>query len=202
MQIKMLLTAIAFLWLASGVAAQEKRSSKGASKKMSSRNFQLLIPDNMPNSIGYSQVATVTGGTVVFVAGQVAFDKSGNVVGHDDFRAQVQQVFENLTSSARSDAPTSLTELLFDCLGQGRVYISGMSGRCGFDQDDATLFFSNRIMHGVFSDRRNRRGPAPLPYLRTAAAAAYTPPGTSRPLARVCATQVALSPLRLSRTPR
>jgi len=99
MQIKMLLTAIAFLWLASGVAAQEKRSSKGASKKMSSRNFQLLIPDNMPNSIGYSQVATVTGGTVVFVAGQVAFDKSGNVVGHDDFRAQVQQAFEDLTAA-------------------------------------------------------------------------------------------------------
>jgi enamine deaminase RidA (YjgF/YER057c/UK114 family) len=40
-------------------------------------NFQLLIPETMSKSVGYSQVATVTGGTAVFVAGQVALDKSG-----------------------------------------------------------------------------------------------------------------------------
>jgi enamine deaminase RidA (YjgF/YER057c/UK114 family) len=32
----------------------------------------------------------------VYIAGQVALDRSGNLVGKDDFRAQVQQVFENL----------------------------------------------------------------------------------------------------------
>jgi enamine deaminase RidA (YjgF/YER057c/UK114 family) len=53
----------------------------------------------MPKAVGYSQVATVTGGMIVFVAGQVALDKSGNVVGKDDFRAQVQQVFENLKAA-------------------------------------------------------------------------------------------------------
>ncbi len=47
--------------------------------------FQLLIPETMPRSVGYSQVAVVTGGTLVFVAGQVALDKSGNIVGKDDF---------------------------------------------------------------------------------------------------------------------
>jgi enamine deaminase RidA (YjgF/YER057c/UK114 family) len=65
-------------------------------------NFQLLIPETMPKSVGYSQVATVTGGTAVFVAGQVALDKSGNVVGKDDFRAQVQQVFENLKAAVEA----------------------------------------------------------------------------------------------------
>ncbi|HWZ58026.1 MAG TPA: RidA family protein [Gemmatimonadaceae bacterium] len=59
-------------------------------------NIQLLIPETMPKSVGYSQVATVTGGTIVFIAGQVALDRSGTVVGRDDFRAQVQQVFENV----------------------------------------------------------------------------------------------------------
>jgi reactive intermediate/imine deaminase len=59
-------------------------------------NFQLLIPEGMPKSVGYSQVAAVTGGQIVFISGQVALDKCGNVVGNDDFRAQVQQVFENL----------------------------------------------------------------------------------------------------------
>jgi enamine deaminase RidA (YjgF/YER057c/UK114 family) len=64
---------------------------------MSSRaDFELLIPESMPKSIGYSQVATVKEGNIFFVAGQVALNKSGDVVGGDNFRAQAQQVFENL----------------------------------------------------------------------------------------------------------
>src|SRR5262249_36740754 len=69
-------------------------------------NFQLLIPEAIPKSIGYSQVATVTGGTVVFIAGQVALDRSGNVVGKEDFRAQMQQVFENLKAAIKAAGGT------------------------------------------------------------------------------------------------
>lgn len=72
----------------------------------SPRNFELLVPNTMPTSVGYSQVATVTGGTIVFVAGQVALDKSGHVVGKDDFRMQVQQVFENLQAAVRAAGGT------------------------------------------------------------------------------------------------
>jgi len=68
----------------------------------SEENSQLLIPETMPKSVGYSQVAVVTGGKIVFIAGQVALDKSGNVVGKDDFRAQVQQVFENLKAAVEA----------------------------------------------------------------------------------------------------
>jgi len=64
--------------------------------------FQLSVPDTMPKSVGYSQVAMVTGGTMVFVAGQVALDKSGNIVGRNDFRTQVQQVFENLKAAVEA----------------------------------------------------------------------------------------------------
>jgi reactive intermediate/imine deaminase len=64
--------------------------------------FQLLIPETMPKSVGYSQVAVVTSGTVVFIAGQVALDKSGEIVGKSDFRAQVQQVFENLKAAVEA----------------------------------------------------------------------------------------------------
>jgi 2-iminobutanoate/2-iminopropanoate deaminase len=87
-----------------GICIREAdKTNKGARKNMSSEaNFQLLIPETMPKSVGYSQVATVTGGTAVFVAGQVALDKSGNVVGKDDFRAQVQQVFENLKAAVEA----------------------------------------------------------------------------------------------------
>jgi enamine deaminase RidA (YjgF/YER057c/UK114 family) len=62
-------------------------------------NSKLLNPATMPRPAGYSQVATVTGGTMVFIAGQVALDNAGNVVGRDDFRAQVRQVFENLAAA-------------------------------------------------------------------------------------------------------
>ena len=70
------------------------------------KNFELLIPNTMPQSVGYSQLATVTGGTLVFISGQVALDKSGNVVGKNDFRAQVQQVFENLNAAIESAGGT------------------------------------------------------------------------------------------------
>ena len=69
-------------------------------------NVQYLIPDTMPRSAGYSQVVMVTGGTLVFIAGQVALDRSGNVVGKDDFRAQAEQVFENLKSAVEAAAGT------------------------------------------------------------------------------------------------
>ena len=70
------------------------------------RNFELLIPNTMPKSAGYSQIATVSGGTMVFVSGQVALDRSGNVVGKEDFRAQVQQVFENLKAAIEAAGGT------------------------------------------------------------------------------------------------
>jgi reactive intermediate/imine deaminase len=101
----MLLAALLISWLVGGVSvhAQTKQTDKGAAKKMSSEaNFQLLIPETMPKSVGYSQVAAVTGGKIVFISGQVALDKSGNVVGKDDFRVQVQQVFENLKAAVEA----------------------------------------------------------------------------------------------------
>src|SRR5579863_2406353 len=102
---RMLLFALLIAWLLGGVGvhAQTKKTDKGAAKTMSSENnFQLLIPETMPKSTGYSQVAAVTGGKIVFISGQVALDKSGNVVGKDDFRAQTQQVFENLKAAVEA----------------------------------------------------------------------------------------------------
>ena len=66
------------------------------------RSVRLLVPDTMPRSVGYSQLAIVTGGTVVFISGQVALDRSGNVVGKDDYRAQIRQVFENLRAAVEA----------------------------------------------------------------------------------------------------
>jgi 2-iminobutanoate/2-iminopropanoate deaminase len=97
------LVVVLLLLSATAASAQVKQTSQGEERKMSNKtNFQLLIPSTMPKSGGYSQLALVTGGTVVFIAGQVALDKSGDVVGKDDFKAQIQQVFENLKAAVEA----------------------------------------------------------------------------------------------------
>jgi enamine deaminase RidA (YjgF/YER057c/UK114 family) len=63
-------------------------------------NFRIFNPDTMAKpTVGYSQVAVVTGGNLVYIAGQVALDPLGSFVGKDDFRAQVEQVFKNLKAA-------------------------------------------------------------------------------------------------------
>lgn len=64
--------------------------------------FKIFNPETMPKPTGYSHVAEITGGRIVYIAGQVALDKAGNVVGRDDFRAQTQQVFENLKAAVEA----------------------------------------------------------------------------------------------------
>ena len=56
--------------------------------------IERIQPEGFPESPLYSHVVRV--GNLVYVAGQVARDTSGNVVGAGDFRAQAVQVFENL----------------------------------------------------------------------------------------------------------
>lgn len=96
----MLLSMVVLLGLIYRVNAQEKQSNKGESNQMSSADkFELLNPSSMPKAVGYSQLTIVTGGTLVFISGQVGMDKEGNLVGKEDFRAQVTQVFENLKAA-------------------------------------------------------------------------------------------------------
>jgi enamine deaminase RidA (YjgF/YER057c/UK114 family) len=80
--------------------------------------FRLYNPDTMAKpTAGYSQVAEVTDGKIVYIAGQVALDRSGNLVGKDDFRAQIQQVFENLRAAVAASGGdfSSVIKLNFYC---------------------------------------------------------------------------------------
>jgi enamine deaminase RidA (YjgF/YER057c/UK114 family) len=54
-----------------------------------------LAPDGMAPGNGYSHVVAATG-RFVAVAGQVALDENGAVVGEGDPAAQAERVFENL----------------------------------------------------------------------------------------------------------
>ena len=54
-------------------------------------------PKTLPAPVGrYSNVSRVSVGELIFIAGQVALDADGNLVGTGDFAAQVEKVLENL----------------------------------------------------------------------------------------------------------
>lgn len=91
--------------VASVSPAQDARSEgkKAPQKTQHTRLFRIFNPDTMAKpTAGYSQVAEVSGGKLVYIAGQVALDRSGNLVGKDDFVVQVQQIFENLKAAVEA----------------------------------------------------------------------------------------------------
>ena len=53
-------------------------------------------PGTAPAQGNYSHVTRVKSGDLYYIAGQLAVDGSGNVVGKGDFEAQFRQVFSNM----------------------------------------------------------------------------------------------------------
>lgn len=60
----------------------------------------------MRRLVGYSQVAEVTKGKIVLIAGQVPHDANDKLVGEGDFAAQVEQVFKNVDAAVRAAGGT------------------------------------------------------------------------------------------------
>ena len=100
--------------------AWEERVMSTQGMKAQQKGVHIFNPEGMAKpTAGYSQVAEVTEGKLVYIAGQVALDKSGNLVGKDDFRAQTQQVFENLNSAVEAAGGdfNSVVKLNYYCAG-------------------------------------------------------------------------------------
>lgn len=57
---------------------------------------EFIQPRGVAASPSYTHVVTASGGTTVYVSGQVAFDEDGKLVGRGDLAAQTRQVFQNL----------------------------------------------------------------------------------------------------------
>src|SRR5438093_10948690 len=57
-------------------------------------------PPTLSTPTGYTHVVEVTGpAKTVYIAGQIAFDKDGKIVGAGDMKAQAEQVFKNLQAA-------------------------------------------------------------------------------------------------------
>jgi enamine deaminase RidA (YjgF/YER057c/UK114 family) len=67
---------------------------------------QALKPEGLSPANGYSHVVVVNPGKLVYIAGQVANDKTGKLVGKGDLKAQAMQVFENLKAALAAAGAT------------------------------------------------------------------------------------------------
>src|SRR5438445_12632192 len=57
-------------------------------------------PPTLSKPTGYTHVVEVTGpGKTIYVSGQIALDRDGNVVGAGNMKAQAEQVFKNLEAA-------------------------------------------------------------------------------------------------------
>jgi enamine deaminase RidA (YjgF/YER057c/UK114 family) len=73
-----------------------RRETRQTENIMPKPSKEFLSPKTLPPPVGYSHLAKVNKGTIVYIAGQVSSDASGNLIGEGDFEAQVEQVFRNL----------------------------------------------------------------------------------------------------------
>ncbi|WP_448951661.1 RidA family protein [Labrys neptuniae] len=76
--------------------------------------LQCINPNGISTPQTYSHVIVAKGSRLVFIAGQVAEDGAGNLVGAGDMVAQAKQVFANIglaltAAGARPDQVTKLT---------------------------------------------------------------------------------------------
>jgi enamine deaminase RidA (YjgF/YER057c/UK114 family) len=79
------------IFLASGSAAQAQTAGP-----------QFINPPGLTQPTGYTHVVVSADHRTAYVAGQVAFDSTGKVVGVGDFQAQAEQVFTNLRRALAS----------------------------------------------------------------------------------------------------
>jgi enamine deaminase RidA (YjgF/YER057c/UK114 family) len=61
-----------------------------------------INPEAMHHPAGYTHVVEVTAGRLVYIAGQVALDRTGALVGPGDIGAQARQVFDNLQAALQA----------------------------------------------------------------------------------------------------
>jgi enamine deaminase RidA (YjgF/YER057c/UK114 family) len=65
--------------------------------------IKIFDPDTLGKPLGqYSQITRVKASEFVFIAGQVAADRDGKLVGADDFDAQCVQTYANVKAALES----------------------------------------------------------------------------------------------------
>jgi 2-iminobutanoate/2-iminopropanoate deaminase len=92
-------------------------------------------PPSLSTPTGYTHIVEVTGPVkMIYIAGQVAFDKEGQVVGGNDMKAQAEQVFKNL-EAALTAAGAKFTDVV-----KMNTFITDMDGAAAVREVRAHYF--------------------------------------------------------------
>src|SRR6202162_131866 len=75
---------------------------------MNKPSKEFLSPKTLlaPGPAGYSHIAKVNHGTIVYLSGQVPSDASGKLIGEGDFEEQVEPFYHNLKLAAEASGGT------------------------------------------------------------------------------------------------
>jgi enamine deaminase RidA (YjgF/YER057c/UK114 family) len=105
--------------------ARRNRFSKGPHRM----THELINPEELPTPQSYTHVITATGGRMVFIAGQVADDAQGNIVGPGDLAAQAGQAFANVGRclAAAGAVPQQVTKITIYVVGHRPEYLPAIS---------------------------------------------------------------------------
>jgi enamine deaminase RidA (YjgF/YER057c/UK114 family) len=95
-----------------------------------------INPPELGTPPGYSQVVDVSAGRIIFIAGQTAVDRDGNVVGKDDFAVQASQVFHNLAIALQAAGCTAAN------LVKLTVYLTDMDNLARYREARNSFFAS------------------------------------------------------------
>jgi enamine deaminase RidA (YjgF/YER057c/UK114 family) len=67
---------------------------------------EFISPATLPPPTGYSHIAKVNKGTLIYLAGQVSSDSSGALVGEGNFEAQAERVYANVKIAVEAAGAT------------------------------------------------------------------------------------------------
>jgi enamine deaminase RidA (YjgF/YER057c/UK114 family) len=95
-----------------------------------------INPPGLGSPPGYSQIVEATVVRMVFIAGQTALDRDGNVVGRNDFAAQAGQVFHNLSIALQACGCTAAN------LVKLTVFLTDMDNLAGYREARNRFFAS------------------------------------------------------------
>jgi enamine deaminase RidA (YjgF/YER057c/UK114 family) len=88
------------------VAAGYALAQNAPRQKQEAAEKQFINPSGISTPRGYTHVVVVSGGKMICIAGQVALNAKGEVVGKGDLRAQATQVYENLKTALAAAGAT------------------------------------------------------------------------------------------------
>jgi reactive intermediate/imine deaminase len=100
--------------------------------------IERMNPQGLATPTGYTHVVSTRGGKTIYIAGQIALDAKGQLVGKGDLAAQTRQVFENLSVALKAAGAT------FDNVVKTNYYMRDAS-QVAVVRDVRTKYFTKEL---------------------------------------------------------